>query len=370
MTARPLDVMVVVGTRPEVIKMAPVVRALSQADGRFAVELCAVGQQGDVLEQSLEECGLRPGVRVDLPSFGRTLGSTLSAVVAALSGHLADRRTDVVLVQGDTTTTLGASLAAFCARVPLGHVEAGLRTGSPSQPFPEETHRVLADRLATVRYAPTQQARENLLAEGYADGSIVVVGNTVIDAMRSVGVVAADPSPGGRRLVLVTCHRRENFGDGVRGLCDALRRVAAARPDVEVVYVTHPHPAAGDPARDGLVGVRGVRVVDPMGHREFIALLARAWLVVTDSGGVQEEASALGRPLLVTRLNTERPEPVLAGSARLVGTRSDDIAEAITALLDSPEAHARMCVPLAALGDGHAARRIADDLLARFAGAR
>lgn len=362
--------MVVVGTRPEVIKMAPVMRALSQRPERFAVELCVVGQQGAVLEQSLDEWRLRPTVRVDLPSFDRGLGATLSAILAAVAGHLADRRPDLVLVQGDTTTTLGASLAAFYAQVPIGHVEAGLRTGDPAQPFPEETHRVLTDRLATVHYAPTAQARANLLAEGCADGSIVVVGNTVIDALRAVEVAAAAPPPDGRRRVLVTCHRRENFGEGVRGLCEALRRVTAARPDVEVDYVLHPHPGACEPVRALLGDVPRVRLLDPMGHREFVALLASAWLVVTDSGGVQEEAAALGRPLLVTRRSTERPEAVEDGTARVVGTRTHDLVDAISTLLDSPASYERMSRPVDTLGDGRAAHRIADDLHARFGAPR
>jgi len=362
--------MVVVGTRPEVIKMAPVVRALSRRPEHFAVELCAVGQQGAVLDQSLEEWGLRPGVRVDLPSFDRGLGATLSAILAAVAGHLADRRPDLVLVQGDTTTTLGAALAAFYARVPLAHVEAGLRTGDLAQPFPEEAHRVLASRLASVHYAPTEQARDNLLAEGCAAGSVVVVGNTVIDALRAADAAPAVPPPGGRRRVLVTCHRRENFGDGVRGVCEALVRVTRARPDVEVDYVLHPHPDAGGPARELLGGAPGVRLLEPMGHREFVALLASAWLVVTDSGGVQEEAAALGRPLLVTRRSTERPEAVRGGTARVVGAHADDLVEAISTLLDSPAAHDRMSRPVAGFGDGRASERIADDLLARFGGPR
>lgn len=366
MSAHPLSVMVAVGTRPEVIKMAPVVRALARSPERVAVELCAVGQQGAVLEQSLDEWGLRPTVRVDLPSFERRLGSTLSAILTAMEGHLADRRPDLVLVQGDTTTTLGASLAAFYAQVPVGHVEAGLRTFDPAQPFPEEAHRVLTARLAAVHYAPTARARANLLAEGCADGSVVVVGNTVIDALRTVDVAAPAPCPGQPRRVLVTCHRRENFGDGVRGLCEALRRVTRARPDVAVDYVLHPHPEAREPARALLAGVPGVRLLDPMGHRDFVALLAGAWLVVTDSGGVQEEAAALGRPLLVTRRSTERTEAVIDGTARLVGTRPDELVDAMVTLLDSPAAHERMSHPVDALGDGTAAQRIARDVLTRF----
>lgn len=370
MSDRPLAVMVVVGTRPEVIKMAPVVRALARRPERFAVELCVVGQQGAVLDQALDEWGLRPSVRVDLPSFDRGLGATLSAILGAVAGHLADRRPDLVMVQGDTTTTLGASLAAFYAQVPLAHVEAGLRTGDPAQPFPEEAHRVLTGRLATVHYAPTSQAREQLLAEGCAEGSVVVVGNTVIDALRAAEVVEA-PLPGeGRRRVLVTCHRRENFGEGVRGLCEALLRVTRARPDVEVVYVLHPHPSASEPVRALLGDAPGVRLLEPMGHREFIGLLTSAWLVVTDSGGVQEEAAALGRPLLVTRRATERPEAVRGGTARMVGTRAEELVETISTLLDSPAAYDRMSHPLDVLGDGRAALRIVDDLHARFGAPR
>lgn len=366
MSVRPLSVLVAVGTRPEVIKMAPVVRALSQSPERFAVELCVVGQQGALLEQALVEWGLRPTVRVDLPSFDRRLGATLSAILTAVESHLADRRPDLVLVHGDTTTTLGASLAAFYAQIPVGHVEAGLRTFDPTQPFPEEAHRVLTARLSVVNYAPTAQARANLLAEGCADASIVVVGNTVIDALRAVDIAPPSPAPGARRRVLFTCHRRENFGDGVRGLCEALRRVTRARPDVVVDYVLHPHPGAYEPVRALLADVPGVRLLDPMGHREFIGLLVGAWLVVTDSGGVQEEAAALGRPILVTRRSTERTEAVLDGTARLVGTRPDELFEAMMTLLDSPAAYARMSHPVGVLGDGMAAQRIVDDLGVRF----
>lgn len=363
--------MVVVGTRPEVIKMAPVVRALARQSERVAVDLCVVAQQGAVLEQALDEWGLRPTVRVDLSASERRPGATLSATVRAVEAHLLERRPDMVLVQGDTTTALGASLGAFYARVPCGHVEAGLRTGDAAHPFPEEMHRVLTGRLASVHYAPTAEARANLLAEGCPEDAVVVVGNTVVDALHAIGRASpGERSPAGPRRVLVTSHRRENFGDGIRGLCEALRRVVTERPDVEVTYVLHPHPNAQEPVRALLGGVDRVSILEPLPHKDFVALLAGAWLVVTDSGGVQEEAACLGRPLLVTRRFTERTEAVRAGGARVVGTRPEPLVAAITALLDDPEAHARMTRPLAALGDGRAALRIVQDLLARLEASR
>lgn len=366
---QPSFVTVVVGTRPEVIKMAPVVRALTRRPERFCVDLCVVAQQGEVLDRALAEWGLEPSIKVDINAFGRPLGATLGATLGAVEGYLLQRRPDFVLVHGDTSTTLGASLASFYAQVPFGHVEAGLRTGDRAQPFPEEMHRVVVDRLAAAHYAPTERAREALLSEGVSPASVRVVGNTVVDALRAMGARPTTDTPA-LREVLVTCHRRENFGAGARGVCEALRRLVLERDDVAVTYVLHPHPSAQEAPRAALGGLPRATLLDPMGHRDFVSRLAKAWLVVTDSGGVQEEAACLGRPILVARERTERVEAVRAGVARVVGTATRAVFDAVTTLLDSPAAYDEMRRPVDVFGDGRASERIADDLAARLGAPR
>lgn len=367
-------VLAVVGTRPEVIKMAPVVRALRHDSAGFAVELCAVRQHEHLLEQALAEWGLEPDHRVEIVAPGRGPAATLGAMLGALERTMLASRPDMVLVHGDTTTTLGASLAAYYAGIPFGHVEAGLRTGDLENPFPEEMHRVVVDRLAAVHYAPTERARQNLLAEGCAEGTIAVIGNTVCDAllaMRATMPPRRAASEGdGRKKILVTGHRRESFAQGTRAVCEALRVLATTRADVEIVYVLHPHPSAHGPARSLLEGVAHVRLIEPVSYRELVGLLDASYLVVTDSGGIQEEAPYLGKPVLVTRDCTERPESVEMGLARLVGTRSDALLSAITTLLDDAKSYAAMCRAGAPFGDGRAAERIRLDLARRIGSRR
>jgi UDP-N-acetylglucosamine 2-epimerase (non-hydrolysing) len=358
----------VVGTRPEVIKMAPVVDALTATSG-FHPSLCVVSQQGHILDQALAEWGLAPTYRVDLLGEDRRLAAVLAAMLPPLADCIEDAKPDLVLVEGDTTTNLGASLAAFYAGVPVAHIEAGLRTGDLSHPFPEEMHRVLVDQIASFRYAPTEGAGDNLRAEKVDSRSIAVVGNTVIDALfeiRRRPWLGTFPVPADKRLLLVTAHRRESFGAGIVGICTAIRRLMRSRSDLFVVYVLHPNPAARRPAVRLLAGVAGVYLAEPQPYQEFIQLLSRSYIVLTDSGGIQEEAPYLGVPVLVTRDTTERPEGARQGAARIVGTDPEAIVSAVTALLDDPSTHAAMARPTSPYGDGSASARIVADIAKRL----
>jgi UDP-N-acetylglucosamine 2-epimerase len=348
--------------------MAPVVEAFSATPG-FRPSLCVVGQQGHILDQALADWGLVPTYRVDLPGEDRRLAAMLAAMLPPLADCIEDAKPDLVLVEGDTTTNLGASLAAFYAGVPVAHVEAGLRTGDLRHPFPEEMHRVLVDQIASFRYAPTERARDNLRAEKLDDSSIAVVGNTVVDALVGVrrrpwhGRVLV---PTDKRLLLVTAHRRESFGDGILGICTAIRHLLRSRSDLFVVFVLHPNPAARRPAVRLLAGVPGVFLAEPQPYQEFIQLLSLSYIVLTDSGGIQEEAPYLGVPVLVTRATTERPEGAQQGAARIVGTDPAAIVAAVTQLLDDPSVHAAMARPTSPYGDGHASARIVADIASRF----
>jgi UDP-N-acetylglucosamine 2-epimerase (non-hydrolysing) len=365
---RAARVLVVVGTRPEVIKMAPVVAVLAATPG-FHSSLCVVGQQGHILDQALAEWGLEPTYRVDLPGEDRRLAAMLAAMLPPLADCIEDAKPDLVLVEGDTTTNLAASLAAFYAGVRVAHVEAGLRTGDLTHPFPEEMHRVLVDQIATFRYSPTEGARDNLRAENVDRSSIAVVGNTVVDALLEVrqrpwhGRI---PVPADKRLLLVTAHRRESFGAGMLGICTAIRRLLRSRSDLYVVYVLHPNPAARRSAVRLLAGVPGVFLAEPQPYQEFIQLLSRSYIVLTDSGGIQEEAPYLGVPVLVTRDTTERPEAAQQGAARIVGTDPTSIVTAVTELLDDPSVHAAMARPTSPYGDGYASSRIVADIAGRL----
>ena len=361
-------VLVVVGTRPEVIKLAPLVNALKATSG-FRPILCVVGQQGHILAQALGEWGLTPTYRIDIPEDDRRLASVLAAMLPRLADCIEDSQPDLVVVEGDTTTNLGAALAAFYARVPVAHVEAGLRTGDFSHPFPEEMHRVLVDQIASIRYSPTQGASDNLQAANLDASSIAVVGNTVVDALKEVRQRpwhGRFSLPSDKRILLVTAHRRESFGEGIVRICSAIRQLVSARPDLYVVYVLHPNPAARRPAVRLLAGLPGVLLTEPQPYEDFIQLLSRSFVVLTDSGGIQEEAPYLGVPALVIRDTTERPEAAQQGAARIVGTDVARIVEAVTELLDDPELHAAMAQPSSPYGDGHASTRIVADMASRL----
>ena len=361
-----LKILVVFGTRPEAIKLAPVIRRFQADPQQCAVRVVVTAQHRGLLDQALEAFSIVPDHDLNVMQPGQTLFASTSRILAALEPVFAMERPDFVLVQGDTTTTLCGALGAFYAGVPVGHVEAGLRTGDFAQPFPEEMNRVVASRLAALHFAPTPRAAENLRGEGVAEDRIIVTGNTGIDAvletrhaleqgrLRAEGLPELDPR---KKLILVTAHRRESFGPGFAEICAALARLAA-RPDVEIVYPVHPNPNVREVVFRELGQLASVRLSEPLAYVPFVELMRRAHLLLTDSGGIQEEAPSLGKPVLVMRDKTERPEAVTAGTARLTGTDPQKIVAEAEILLDDAAEYSRRSHIHNPYGDGHASRRI------------
>jgi UDP-N-acetylglucosamine 2-epimerase (non-hydrolysing) len=365
----PACALVVFGTRPEAIKLAPVVRALA-ADPRFSPRVAVTAQHRDLLDQVLDLFGLRPDYDLDLMRPGQDLFHVTSSALLGLKPVFEDARPDLVVVQGDTTTTFVGALAAFYSRIPVAHVEAGLRTGDPFSPYPEETNRVLTGRLATWHFAPTDRARVNLMREGVDPSTITVTGNTGIDALLHVAdrVRATPPRlplelDGDRRLVLVTAHRRESFDGGMDRICRAVAELARRRPELDLVFPVHPNPNVRTAVDATLTGLRNVHVVEPVDYEQLVFLLTRAHLVLTDSGGIQEEVPSLNVPALVLRDKTERPEGVEAGALKLVGTDPTRIVREALRLLDDETEHARMAAAPNPYGDGRASERITNVLV-------
>ena len=366
-----MKALVVFGTRPEAIKLAPVVRAL-QADPRCEPVVCVTGQHRQMLDQVLEIFGIEPDFDLDLMKPDQTLPGLTAALITGVTDVIAQSEPDVVIVQGDTSTAFVGGLAAFYRQIPVAHVEAGLRTGHRYSPFPEEINRRCLGCFAEWSFAPTERARQALLAERYPDERIHVVGNTVIDALLSVrGRVqerglAGDPELAarlaGRRFALITGHRRENFGPGFRNICTALAELAGAHPDIDWVYPVHLNPNVKDVVHDMLGGLPNIVLTEPKDYLDFVWLMDAATLILTDSGGVQEEAPSLGKPVLVLRENTERPEAVDAGVAELVGTDVETIVGRATALLTDEREYRRMSEPQNPYGDGNSAGRIVEAL--------
>ncbi len=382
---RKLRVLTVFGTRPEAIKMAPVVRALADRPDRFASAVCVTAQHREMLDQVLGLFDIRPKHDLDIMTPGQDLFDVTARVLSGLKPVIEAERPDIVLVHGDTTTTMAASLAAYYMQVKVGHVEAGLRTGNRYAPFPEEINRKVADALADLHFAPTEAARDNLLREGTPAETIVVTGNTVIDALLSVaGRIDRDPRLRNRlesdfafldarkRLVLVTGHRRENFGPGFEAICRALAEIADARPDAEILYPVHLNPNVREPVNRVLGTERrsNIHLIEPVDYLPFVYLMGRSALILTDSGGIQEEAPSLGKPVLVMREVTERPEGVSAGTVKLVGADTGKIVGETMRLLSDPEAYKAMSLAHNPYGDGRAAGRIVAALEGTLAGAR
>ena len=366
-----MRVLSVLGTRPEAIKLAPVVRELARRPGLVS-RVCLTGQHREMLAPILGLFGMHPDVDLAVMRPNQTPTQVASAVLAGLERVFADERPDWILVQGDTTTVAAAAWAAYYARIRVGHVEAGLRTGDKWQPFPEEVNRRIASVVADLHLAPTEQARQNLLREGIDPAAIVVTGNPVIDALHWASEMPCDLSQGalaqldwGKRILVVTAHRRENHGAPLRQICLALREIATAHPDVVIVYPVHPNPNVTGPVYELLGQVPKVVLLPPLDYMPFVHLLKRSYLVLTDSGGIQEEAPGLGKPVLVLRNVTERPEALEAGTARLVGTEQASIVREAGRLLDDRGDYASMAHAANPYGDGHAAERIVDALLAR-----
>lgn len=360
-----MKVISVFGTRPEAVKMAPVVAELKRHAGVEA-EVLVTAQHRDMLDQVLEIFNIRPDYDLDVMQDNQTPTDVAAEVLKRIQPILRDQKPDWILVQGDTTTVLAAALAAFYNRVKVGHVEAGLRTYDRYNPFPEEINRVLADQLSDLHFAPTETAKQALLKEAIPAARIHVTGNTVIDALKVIVSCPANGSapgyPDHKRLVLVTAHRRENFGQPFANILTGLKRIAD-RGDVHLLYPVHPNPNVRGPAYEILGDHPDITLLPPLDYLTFTHLMAKAQLILTDSGGIQEEAPGLGVPVLVMRAVTERPEAVQAGTAKLVGTEADVIYTEAAKLLDDPLAHAAMAQAVNPFGDGHAAERIVSILL-------
>ncbi len=364
-----IEVLSVFGTRPEAIKMAPLLAELGRRSDVMSSRVCVTAQHREMLDQVLEVFGITPEIDLDVMTENQSPSRVTGAVLESLDGILAERPPDLVLVHGDTTTTMAASLAAFYHQIPVGHVEAGLRTGCRYYPFPEEMNRVVTDSVATFHFAPTRKAAANLLKSGVSKDSITVTGNTVIDALLDVAGRPHNDELGVRtdgRVILVTAHRRENHGLPLENICHALRDVADAFPDVRVVYPVHLNPNVQRVARRVLGDHERILLLEPLSYVPFVRIMKESFLVVTDSGGLQEEAPSLGKPVLVLRNETERPEAVEAGTVKLVGTDRDAIVEEMTRLLTDDAAYAAMAEAVNPYGDGRASVRIADAIACEF----
>jgi UDP-N-acetylglucosamine 2-epimerase (non-hydrolysing) len=365
-----LKVLSIFGTRPEAIKMAPVIQQLSRHPNEIHSLVCVTAQHRQMLDQVLELFQLSPRYDLNLMQENQSLCRVASEVLRGLEPILQKEKPDWVLVQGDTTTVMAASLAAFFQGIKLGHVEAGLRTYDRQQPFPEEINRRIAGVVADLHFAPTRQAADNLTREGIPGSQILITGNPVIDALQQVAalpfrldsLLPADWSRQSRRIILVTAHRRENFGAGIREICAALQRIAASE-DVLIVYPVHLNPNIWEPVHRLLGKVPNILLTPPLDYLPLVHLMKAAYLVLTDSGGIQEEAPGLGVPVLVLREVTERPEAVAAGTVRVVGTNQDRILAEVRRLLEDREAYNRVSRAINPYGDGRAAERIVGALL-------
>ncbi|PHM36357.1 non-hydrolyzing UDP-N-acetylglucosamine 2-epimerase [Xenorhabdus innexi] len=369
-----MKVLTVFGTRPEAIKMAPLVHALAE-DGDFEAKVCVTAQHREMLDQVLNLFGIKPDFDLNIMKKGQDLTDITCRILESIKPVLNEFKPDVVLVHGDTTTTMATSLAAFYQRIPVGHVEAGLRTGDLYSPWPEEANRKIAGHLATYHFAPTENARSNLLQESIADNAVFVTGNTVIDALLWVRdrivhddllkerlaelYPFIDPA---KKMILVTGHRRENFGGGFERICEALAQIARMHPDVQVVYPVHLNPNVCEPVKRILHDIDNVILISPQDYLPFVYLMDHAYLILTDSGGIQEEAPSLGKPVLVMRNTTERPEAADAGTVRLVGTKTQTIVDEVTRLLTDESAYQQMSRAHNPYGDGKACQKILEIL--------
>ncbi|UYA62317.1 UDP-N-acetylglucosamine 2-epimerase (non-hydrolyzing) [Pectobacterium colocasium] len=369
-----MKVLTVFGTRPEAIKMAPLVHALAQ-DGAFESRICVTAQHREMLDQVLRLFDITPDYDLDIMRPGQGLSEISCRILSGLEPVMTEFKPDLVLVHGDTTTTLATSLAAFYQRIPVGHVEAGLRTGNLYSPWPEEANRKLTGHLAMYHFAPTENSRQNLLREHLSDRHIFVTGNTVIDALfwvrdRILGDAALRRSldekyaflDDSKKLILVTGHRRESFGGGFERICSALADIARRHPEVQIVYPVHLNPNVSEPVNRILSGIDNVMLIAPQDYLPFVYLMNRSYMILTDSGGIQEEAPSLGKPVLVMRDTTERPEAVEAGTVKLVGTEVTSIVDAVSMLLTDEEAYQAMSHAHNPYGDGQACQRIVDAL--------
>lgn len=370
-----MKVLTVFGTRPEAIKMAPLVHALS-ADERFESKVCVTAQHREMLDQVLSLFEISPDYDLNLMKAGQTLNEVTARILLELKPVLQEFKPDVVLVHGDTATTFAASLAAYYEQIAVGHVEAGLRTGNIYSPWPEEANRKLTGALATYHFAPTETSKNNLLREGYEQANIFVTGNTVIDALlmvkdkidseQTLNYSLATQFPfldENKKLILVTGHRRESFGGGVERICEALAIIAKTNPDVQILYPMHLNPNVREPVNRILGDIDNIILIEPQEYLPFIYLMMRAYIILTDSGGIQEEAPSLGKPVLVMRDTTERPEAVSAGTVKLVGTDVEKIISELRILISDKDAYQTMSFAHNPYGSGVASQHIINALL-------
>lgn len=375
---KPLRVLSIFGTRPEAVKMAPVVRALAQTPG-IDSRVCVTAQHRQMLDQVLNLFEIQPDVDLNLMRPDQSLPQLTASILTALDPVLESLSPDWILIQGDTTTVMAAALLAFYRNIRVGHVEAGLRTRDRRQPFPEEINRRIAGVVADLHFAPTEHSRQNLLKENVPPDDIIVTGNPAIDALQTIGSCPPPPEvlslleqrgigPGGKQLILVTAHRRENHGQGMENICRALREIAETYRDrLELIYPVHLNPHVQEPVYRLLSGIPNITLTPPQDYLPMVHLMRRAVLVLTDSGGIQEEATSLGIPALVLREVTERPEGVEAGVLKLVGVDTGRIVRETCRLLEDPQAYRQMATAANPFGDGHAAERIVAALLQRAA---
>ncbi len=379
-----MKVLSIIGTRPEAIKMAPIIQALAVSN-HIESCVCVTGQHRQMLDNILTLFHIKPDYDLNLMKQGQDLTDITCSVLSSMRYVIQESRPDILLVQGDTTTTLAAALAAYYEKIPVGHIEAGLRTGDIYSPWPEELNRKIASAIALLHFAPTKQARQNLLDENVQSDRIIVTGNTVIDALLNVlKEIEDDPEfihemnakypylhdqgerGNGKKLILVTGHRRESFGSGFENICDALKMLAQ-RPDVRIVYPVHLNPHVREPVFRILGELDNVELIEPIDYRPFVYFMYRSYFILTDSGGVQEEAPSLGKPVLVMRDVTERGEALKGGTVKLVGTDSETIVKEAEILLDNEDVYLKMCQKSNPYGDGKASQRILDALLAHKA---
>ncbi len=363
-----MKILSIFGTRPEAIKMAPLVRMLS-AQNDITSTVCVTGQHREMLDQVLDVFDIKPDHDLSIMRPNQTLTTVTTSILNGLQNVLEEEKPDWVFVHGDTTTSMAAAMAAFYARVPVAHVEAGLRTGDMDSPWPEEMNRSVVDRMSNLLFAPTSSSRRNLLAENIDNSRIAVTGNTVIDALHIALEKVKQPAirakfeadfaflDSNKKLLLVTAHRRESFGEGIANIANALRRLAQ-REDVEILYPVHPNPNIKRPMTETLSGLSNVHLIEPQDYLPFVYLMDRAHIILTDSGGVQEEAPSLGKPVLVMRDTTERPEAVAAGTVAIVGTHEAGIYSNTTRVLDRPDLYRRFARAQNPYGDGKASQRI------------
>ncbi len=353
---KPFKIVCVIGTRPEALKMAPLIKVLS-ANPAFDVKTLLSAQHRELLDQMLVHFSIQIDADFNIMTHNQHLTELNAKLLLKFDNYYQATKPDLVIAQGDTTTTMVAAMSAYYHKIPFAHIEAGLRTSDIYTPFPEEMNRRVASQLSALHFAPTQFAKQNLAREGIHN-RVFVVGNTIIDTLYHFSKQFQEPLAPGKKLILTTCHRRENFGQPLHDICEAMKTLATQRDDIQFVFPVHPNPNVQEVVYTALGGIANIQLTTPMDYIELVKHLKASYLVLTDSGGLQEEAPALGKPVLVLREETERPEGVLCGAAKLIGTGNQEIIDEITLLLDNPEAYQRMVVKVSPYGDGKASERI------------